>query len=101
MWIVAIAWMYVAVMMTVAEAMAPNGTILGAIITFLFYGVLPVSLVMYLLGTPARRRARKAAEAAADAAAAAQATGAEPASATPDEGRHAAGDPVAPERKEP
>lgn len=100
MWIVAIAWMYVAVMMTVAEAMAPNGTILGAIITFLFYGVLPVSLVMYVLGTPARRRARKAAEAAADAAAA-QACGAEPASAAPDEGRHAAGDAVAPERKEP
>ena len=63
MWIVAIAWMYVALMMTIAEATASNGTLLGAVITLLLYGIGPVSLVMYLLNTPARRRARRAAEA--------------------------------------
>jgi hypothetical protein len=63
MWIVAIAWIYVALMMAMAEATNPQGSILGAVITFLFYGVAPVSLVMYLLGTPGRRKARLAAEA--------------------------------------
>lgn len=101
MWIVAIAWMYVAVMMAMAEATASNGTILGAIVTLIFYGVLPAALVMYLLSTPARRRARLAAEAQADAqahdGARADATG----SAQPDAGSLPTGDPVASERKEP
>lgn len=69
MWIVAIAWMYVAVMMTVAEAVSPQGTLLGAFFTLLLYGIAPLALVMYLLGTPARRRARRAREAAEHAAA--------------------------------
>jgi len=67
MWIVAIAWIYVAVMMALAEATSPQGTVLGAVITFLFYGVAPTALVMYLLGTPDRRRARRKAEAEAEA----------------------------------
>lgn len=62
MWIVAIAWMYVALMMALAEATSTQGSVLGAVITFLMYGVGPLALVMYLLGTPARRRARRAAE---------------------------------------
>ena len=56
MYIVAIAWMFVVTLMTVVEAVATNGSILGAITTFIFYGVLPLSLVLYLLGTPLRRR---------------------------------------------
>ncbi len=64
MYLVAIAWLYVAVMMSVAEAMHSQGTVLGAIVTFVFYGLLPVSLVMYILGTPSRKKARKAREAA-------------------------------------
>ena len=67
MWIVAIAWIYVALMMALAEATSPQGTYLGAVITFVFYGVAPTALVMYLLGTPGRRRARRQAEAEADA----------------------------------
>ncbi len=63
MWIVAIAWIYVALMMALAEATSPQGTCLGAVITFVFYGVAPTALVMYLLGTPGRRRARRQAEA--------------------------------------
>ncbi len=64
MYLVAIAWMYVVLMMTVAEAMSPQGTVIGAVITFLLYGVLPLALLLYILGTPGRRRARLLAEAA-------------------------------------
>jgi hypothetical protein len=62
MYLVAIAWMYVALMMAVAEATASNGTVLGAIVTFVLYGLVPISIVMYLLATPSRNRARKARE---------------------------------------
>jgi hypothetical protein len=62
--LIAIAWLYVAVMMSVAEATASNGTVLGAIITFVLYGLLPVALLMYLLATPMRRRLRREREAA-------------------------------------
>lgn len=57
MWIVAIAWMYVTLMMALAEATNPQGTVLGAVFTFLLYGVGPLALVLYLLGAPARRKA--------------------------------------------
>lgn len=63
--IVALAWLYVALMMALAEASSPVGSVPGAIVTFVGYGVLPVALVSYILATPARRRARKAAERAA------------------------------------
>lgn len=89
MYLVAIAWMYVVLMMTVAEATSPNGTVLGAFFTFLLYGALPLSLVLYVMGTPARRRARREAEASAAAA------------GDPDGRGHAAGDAVPPEREEP
>jgi uncharacterized membrane protein len=62
MYLVAIAWMYVVVMMSVAEATAPNGTVLGAIVTFVLYGILPCVILMYLMGTPLRNRARRAKE---------------------------------------
>ncbi len=88
MHIVAIAWMFVVVLMTLAEATSPQGTLLGAFFTLLLYGLLPLSIVLYLLGTPMRRRARRQAEAAASI----------PQS---DAGGEAAGGPVAPERKEP
>ena len=69
MYIVIIAWLYVTLMMAVAEATNSTGTVLGAIFTFLLYGVLPLALVVYLLNTPARRRALKEREAAAQEAA--------------------------------
>jgi membrane protein implicated in regulation of membrane protease activity len=62
MYLVAIAWIYVAMMMAVAEATNSNGTVLGGIVTFVLYGVLPVSIVMYLLGSPMRLKARKTQE---------------------------------------
>lgn len=62
MHIVAVAWIYVVLMMAVAEAQSSQGTVLGAVFTFLLYGVLPLSIVLYVLGTPGRRRARAARE---------------------------------------
>ena len=88
MYLVAIAWMYVVLMMAAAEATNANGTVLGALVTFVLYGVLPLGIVMYLLRTPARRTARRRAEAAASDAAA-------------DRGDHAPGDGAAPVGKEP
>ena len=64
MYIVAIAWIYVTMMMSVAEANNTNGTVLGAIVTFILYGILPTALMVYLMGTPQRNKARKAKEAA-------------------------------------
>lgn len=101
MYLVAIAWLYVALMMSVAEATHINGSILGAMITFVLYGLLPLALVMYVLGTPARKRAIKAREAAEHAAWQARQGVTSATSDTPDAGREAAGDAVAPERKEP
>lgn len=63
MYILVIGWLYVALMMAVAEAMHSNGTVLGGIITFALYGLGPVALVVYLMQSPARRKARKAREA--------------------------------------
>lgn len=90
MYLVPIAWLYVTVLMAVAEASSANGTLLGALITLVFYGILPVLLIVYLMRTPARRRARLAQEAA---------------SAQPDAGGHATaaaeGDAVPAVREEP
>jgi len=60
MYIVPIAWIYVALMMSVAEATNSNGTLLGAIVTFVLYGLLPVGLMLYIMGTPGRKRLLRA-----------------------------------------
>ncbi|MES2399331.1 MAG: hypothetical protein V4573_05030 [Pseudomonadota bacterium] len=59
MYLVVIAWLYVVLMMSVAEATNTTGTLLGAIITFFLYGLGPVALVVYLMGAPARSKAIK------------------------------------------
>ncbi len=99
MYIVPIAWLYVALMMAVAEATHTNGTVLGAVMTFTFYGLAPVALVVYLMRAPGRRRAIKSREAA-ELVALAEASAGE-LSSQPDAGRHAAADAIAPMRKEP
>lgn len=88
MYLVVIGWMYVVLMMSVAEASNTTGTVLGAIVTFFLYGLLPVALVVYLMRTPQRRKDRKKEEAADDAARRAAASPAQP-SAEPDAGGHA------------
>ena len=60
--LVVIAWLYVTLLMAVAEASAINGSLLGGIITFALYGLLPVSIIVYIFSTPVRKRMRKARE---------------------------------------
>jgi hypothetical protein len=64
MLLVLIGWLYVAFLMAAAEAMHPQGTLLGAFITLMLYGIGPVAIVMYLMGTPMRLRSRQRADAA-------------------------------------
>lgn len=100
MLIVAVAWLYVALMMAVAEATHAQGTLLGALITFVLYGLAPVALVLYIGSTKLRRRIRAAREREEEApplAAAAVAASAQ----APDQRGHAAGAAVAPEREVP
>lgn len=60
MYIVAIAWLYVVFMMSVTEQSAVAG-----ILTFFLYGVFPLTIVLYLMGTPQRKRNRQIREKAA------------------------------------
>jgi predicted membrane channel-forming protein YqfA (hemolysin III family) len=85
LYLVALAWMYVVLMVALAEAFSPQGSVIGALFTVIGWGVIPLSVVLYILATPSRRAARKARESRAD----------------EDGSGHAAGDPVAPEREEP
>ena len=59
MYLVVIAWIYVVLMMSVAEATNTTGTVLGALLTFVLYGLLPAALVVYLMGAPTRNKAIK------------------------------------------
>lgn len=63
MHIVAIAWIFVVVLVALAEATAPQGTVLGALFTLLGWGVLPLSIVLYVLNTPAQKRRQRQAAA--------------------------------------
>lgn len=63
MYLIAIAWLYVALMAAIAD-----GSVLGGIMTFLFYGIAPLALVLWLLGTPLRRQRLAARERLADSA---------------------------------
>jgi hypothetical protein len=51
MYIIAIAWLYVVVVVAVADT-----TIVGGVLTFVFWGLAPLALFLWLFGTPARRR---------------------------------------------
>ncbi len=51
MYIVAIGWLYVTVLMALTET-----SVIGGILTLLFYGLLPLALLLWLFGGPARRR---------------------------------------------
>jgi hypothetical protein len=59
MYIVAIAWLYVTLMVSVAQP-----SVLKGVLTFLGTGLLPLALFLWLIGTPERRRRRAAREAA-------------------------------------
>jgi len=62
MYLIVIGWLYVTLLMALAEAFSSQGSVLGAIITFVLYGLLPMGLVVYLMGTPLRRKAIRKSE---------------------------------------
>lgn len=109
MYLIVIAWIYVVLMMSVAEATNTNGTVLGAVITFLLYGLGPAALVAYLMSAPARNKAIKKRQAEETARYLADGHNAGATSHPPDAGGHAPGSPeavtadsrIAPVRKEP
>jgi hypothetical protein len=53
MYIIAIAWLYVTLLMALTESSWVAG-----IMTFFFYGLCPLAILLYLIGTPERRRRR-------------------------------------------
>jgi hypothetical protein len=57
MYIVAIAWLYVTILMAATEA-----TLVAGLMTLIFYGVAPLALFLWLFGTPRRRHRQRLAE---------------------------------------
>lgn len=55
MYIIAIAWMYVVTLMAATEK-----TLAAGMLTFLFYGLLPCALLLWILGVKHRRHMREA-----------------------------------------
>lgn len=52
MYIVAIGWLYVVLMMALSET-----SVVAGVMTFFWYGLLPLALLLWLIGTPRRRKA--------------------------------------------
>ena len=59
MYIVVIAWLFVILMMAITA-----GSITAGLLTFFFYGLAPCALLLWLVGTPQRRRNKLKARAA-------------------------------------
>ena len=57
MYIIAIAWLYVALMVSIADT-----SVVGGVMTFLFSGLAPLALFLWIFGAPARKRTRLARE---------------------------------------
>ncbi|MCF8151554.1 MAG: hypothetical protein K9J80_12490 [Sulfuritalea sp.] len=53
MYVIAIGWLYVTVLMAATETSLTAG-----LLTFVFYGAAPLALLLWLMGTPQRRRNR-------------------------------------------
>jgi hypothetical protein len=54
MYIVAIGWLYVVVMMALTET-----SFIAGLVTLVFYGLAPLALFLWLMGTPERRRRQR------------------------------------------
>ncbi|MEB0134858.1 hypothetical protein QN362_05890 [Actimicrobium sp. CCC2.4] len=57
LYLVAIAWVYVVLLMAMTE-----GSFIAGLMTFFFYCAFPLSIILYVMGTPQRKRKRHAAE---------------------------------------
>lgn len=53
MYIIAIGWLYVTLLVAVNEA-----SVIAGIVSFLFYGLLPCGLLLWISGTKVRRQRR-------------------------------------------
>jgi membrane protein implicated in regulation of membrane protease activity len=53
MYLIPIAWLYVVILVAAAE-----DSIVAAVLTFVFWGLAPLALFLWVFGTPARRRRR-------------------------------------------
>jgi hypothetical protein len=62
MYVIAIGWLYVTLLMAATETNLTAG-----VFTFVVYGAAPLALLLWLFGTPQRRRNRLAREAVDDA----------------------------------
>lgn len=58
MYLIAIGWLYVVLMVSIVH---PNTV--GGVLTFVFAGLGPLALFLWIFGTPARRRAQARREA--------------------------------------
>jgi hypothetical protein len=56
MYIIAIGWMFVVVCMAAVEA--TSASVIGGFVTLFLYGILPLALFLWLVGTPQRHRNR-------------------------------------------
>ena len=56
MYIVAIAWGYMVLMMSITET-----SFVAGVMTLILYGILPVTIILYIMGAPQRKRNRLAA----------------------------------------
>jgi hypothetical protein len=103
--LIALGWGYIVVLMAAAEALGPDGTVVGAAMTLVGYGVLPLGVVLYIGTTGLRRRERERLElearAAVPDATAPSAPSAPSAADDPAGGGHPPGTALAPEREEP
>lgn len=52
--LVAIAWVYVVLLMAMTEQ-----SFIAGVMTFFLYCVVPLSIILYLMGTPGRKRRRQ------------------------------------------
>jgi hypothetical protein len=62
MYVIAIGWLYVTLLMAATET-----NLTARVLTFVVYGAAPLALLLWLFGTPQRRRNRLAREAVDDA----------------------------------
>lgn len=54
LYLIAIAWVYVVLLMSMTEQ-----SVVAGVMTFLLYCVVPLSIILYVMGTPQRRRKRQ------------------------------------------
>lgn len=57
LYLIAIAWIYVVLLMSLAES-----SFVAGVLTFIGYCVIPMSLVLYILTSPARKKRQRALE---------------------------------------